>query len=75
MLERMWGPPLGDGKFEHCGAAQPGLGAVLWTLEGGTACFGSCCVDTLGRHSVFWELLCSHFKAAQPVWEACFWAL
>ena len=36
----------------HCRMAQLVLGAVFEAFQGGTTCFGSCFLDTLGRHSV-----------------------
>ena len=47
--------------------AERVLGAAFLALQGGTACFGSCFCATLGRHSLFWELLLSHFREAQRV--------
>ena len=38
--------------FGHCRMAQLVLGAVFEAFQGGTTCFGSCFLDTLGRHSV-----------------------
>ena len=46
--------------------------AAFLTLKGGTACFGSCFLRTLGRHSMFWQLFFEHFRAAQPVLGAAF---
>ena len=59
----------------HCRMAQLVLGAVFEAFQGGTTCFGSCFLDTLGRHSVLWKLLFGHFRAAQPVLGAAFGAL
>ena len=63
---------FGELFLEHRRAAQRVLGAGFCTLKGGTACFGSCFWDILGRHSVFWDLRFEHFRAAQRGFGAVF---
>ena len=53
--------------FEDFTGAQRVLEAVFRSPQGGTACFGNCFSNTLGRHSVFWELFFAFLRAAQLV--------
>ena len=53
--------------FKHLRTAQRVLEVAIWALQGGTACFGSCFLNTFGRHSVFEDLFFEHLRAARRV--------